>query len=146
MFRRRAAAAADDVEPAVARPFGQLRREGFRRLRKTCGRERIGETGIGIRAYVTMRRMREFLDVRLHLAGAERAIQSDHKRIGMRDGDEKRFHRLATEDSSRPIHDRPRNDERDAFASRFKQLRYRGDSGFWIKGVKKCFDEEEIDS
>ena len=39
VIRRRAAAAADDVEPAVSRPVAQLRRKRFRRLGKTSRRQ-----------------------------------------------------------------------------------------------------------
>src|SRR5205085_795827 len=46
MLRRRAAAAADDVQPTVLRPFLKLRREAFGSLWEAGGRERIGQAGI----------------------------------------------------------------------------------------------------
>src|SRR5439155_25363689 len=42
MRRRRAAAAADDVQPSVLRPVLQLRRQSFRCFRKAGRQERIG--------------------------------------------------------------------------------------------------------
>ena len=43
---RGAAAAADDVEPALLGPIADLRRQRLRRLGKAGGRERIGQAGV----------------------------------------------------------------------------------------------------
>ena len=67
--RRGAAATADDVQPAVLRPLAQLRREGFRRFRKTCRQQRIRQAGVRIGADVNRRDAGKFFDKRTQFPG-----------------------------------------------------------------------------
>src|SRR4051794_3351421 len=90
--------------------------------------------------------MREFLDVWLHFAGPQRAIQSYHQRIGMRDRGQKSFDRLATQDPARAIRYGSRNDERNLFAGFLKQLGDGRDRGLGIQGVEDGLDHKQIDT
>ena len=116
VFRRRAATAADDIEPAVPRPIAQLRRERFRRFRKTGRRKRIGQAGVWIGARKAGREPRHFLDVRPHLVGPERAVQTDDERLGVPDRGEKRSHRLSGQGAPGKIGDRAGNEDGHVFA------------------------------
>src|SRR5439155_1368308 len=60
----------------------------------------------------TAREARQLFDEGSHFIRAERAIQSHHQWIRVRDGSEKCFQRLTTEGASGTVRDRPRNDQR----------------------------------
>src|SRR5439155_2348712 len=72
-----AAAAADDVQPAVLRPVLQLRRECFRCLRKTGGEQRIGQAGVGISADENRRDKGKFFDARAKFLRSQGAVHAD---------------------------------------------------------------------
>ncbi len=90
-----AAAAADDVQPAVARPILQLRRECFRRFGKAGRQQRIGQAGIRIAADVDGRDLRKFLDERPHFLRPERAVHADAQQRDVRNRIPERLDRLA---------------------------------------------------
>ena len=93
--RRGAAAAADDVEPAVLRPFPELRRERFRRFRKTGRQQRIRQAGVRIRADINRREAGKFLDERTQFLRPQRAIHADGEQGNVGNGIPKRLDRLA---------------------------------------------------
>ena len=93
--RRGAAAAADDVEPAVLRPLAELRGERFGCFGKAGGQERIRQAGVRIRAHVDRREAGEFLDERAQFLRAERAVHADAQERDVRNGIPKRFDGLA---------------------------------------------------
>ena len=144
MIWGRPAAAADNVQPAVPRPSLELRGKAFRRLGKTGRRQRIGQPGVRIRAYVSVGAMRELFDVRLHLAGPERAVQSHHERIRVGDRRQKRFDRLPAQDSPGAIGHRSGNDKRNSPAQFFEQFGNGRDRCFCIQGVENSFDHQQI--
>ena len=144
MLRRRPAAAADDVQPAIPRPLLKLRREAFRSLWEAGGRERIGQTGVRISGDIFAGSVREFFDVRLHFPGAERTVQAHRHRLRVRDRDQKCFHRLTTQYSPRTISHRSRDDERNALAGFFKELGDGGNRGLCIQRVENRFHHQQV--
>ena len=93
--RRRAAAAADDVQPAVLRPFLQLRRERFRRFGKAGRQQRIRQAGVGIGADVNRREAGKFLDERPQFLRPQRAVHADGEQGNVRNRIPKRLDGLA---------------------------------------------------
>ncbi len=79
---RGAAAAADNVEPAVLRPFFEIRRHAFGRFGKAGFRKRIGQTGVGINAEINRRDGGQFFDIRPHFFRAQRAVKADAESSG----------------------------------------------------------------
>ena len=90
-----AAAAADDVQPAVLRPVLQLRRECFRCLRKTGGQQRIGQARVGISADVNRRDKGKFFDARAKFLRSQGAVHADAEQGHVRNGVPERFDGLA---------------------------------------------------
>ena len=90
-----AAAAADDVQPAVLRPVLQLRRECFRCLRKTGREQRIGQAGVGISADVNRRDKGKFFDARAKFLRSQGAVHADAEQGHVRNGVPERFDGLA---------------------------------------------------
>ncbi|MCY1223884.1 hypothetical protein D9M72_360240 [compost metagenome] len=104
MSRRRAAAAADDVEQAIAR-------EGFHLGGHLLGcfvilAELVRQTGIRIGADKGIGNARELVDMGAHGIGAERAIEPDGERIGMANGMPEGGRRLAGKRAARKVGDR----------------------------------------
>ncbi len=93
--RGRAAATADDVQPAVLRPFLQLGRERFWRFRKTGRQQRVGQPGIRIGADENGGDGGELLHERSKLLRAQRAIHADAQERHVRNGIPKRLDGLA---------------------------------------------------
>ena len=143
---RCAATSADNIQPAVLCPLAQFGRETFRRFRETSLRKRIGQTGIRIGAGVSRRAASEFFHIWFHFVRPERAIKAEHKRIRVRDGNQKRFHGLTAQDSTGKIGHRSGNNERNFFAGAFENLRDGGDRSFRVERVENCFDGEQIDA
>ena len=94
MRRRGAAAAADDVEPAVLRPLAKLRREGFRRFGKARWEQRIGQSGVRIRADVNRRKTGKLLDQRAQFLRPQRAVHADAQERDVGNGIPERLDRL----------------------------------------------------
>ena len=144
MVRRRAAAAAHDVEPAIAHPGIELRRECLGRLRKSGRRKRIRQAGVRIGADEPVRAMGKFFDVRFHFRRAERAIQADDERLRMSDRGEKRFHGLSAQDSPGTIRDGARDQKRHPPSQLFEQFGNGGDRRFGVERVEDRLDGEQI--
>ena len=92
---RRAAAAADDVEPAELRPLAQLRRHGLRRLREAGREKRVRETGVRMHADIQRRDLSQLLDQRAQFFRAERAVHADAQQRDVRNRVPERLDRLA---------------------------------------------------
>ena len=82
MLRARAAAAADDVQEAAFRPFPDLRSHVFRRF--VVAAEGVGQAGVRVRVDAAGGDGGEFLDILPQFARAQRAVQADGNRFGMR--------------------------------------------------------------
>ena len=94
MRRRGAAAAADDVEPAILRPFAKLRRERLRRFGKARREQGIGQPGVRIGADVNRRKPGQLLDERTQFLRPERAVHADGEQGNIGNGIPKRLDRL----------------------------------------------------
>ena len=92
--------------------------------------------------------LRELVQVRAHLLGAERAVDSHCERLGVLDRDPERVDRLAGERPAASVDDRQRHDERQVGChvqrSRDRGLRVeRVEDGLQDEEVRAAFDEPE---
>ena len=93
--RRGTTAAAYKIQPAVLGPIAKLRGQRFRRLRKTCRQQRIGQARIRIAANINWRDGGQLLDQWPHLLWPKRAVHSDAHQRHVRNRIPERFDRLA---------------------------------------------------
>jgi hypothetical protein len=148
---RGAAAAADDVQPPLLGPILELRGEGFWRLGKAGGRERVGQAGVWIGADEEGRDARDFLDVGPHFLRAERAIQADGEQRKVRDGIQERLDGLAGERAAAEVGNGPGNHYRNFgfwildFGLVLEILADRVERGLGVEGVEDRFDKEDVD-
>ena len=143
---RRAATAADHVEPAISRPPDDFGSERIGRFRKTGFGKRVGQAGVRISAHISRGVVRQFLEERRHLVWSQGAVQPDHERSRVRGGVEKRFDRLSAQCSTGPICHRARDDQRHLASAFFESVRDREESSLRIQGVEDSFDEQKIDA
>ena len=95
MIRRRAAAAADDVDEAVACELSEHPARVVRLL--VIRAELIREACIRIARDPRRRELREILDERAHIGRAKGAVHADDERLGVLDGHPERLGGLAGE-------------------------------------------------
>ena len=107
---RGAAAAADDIDQARRGEFADQRRHRLGPF--VVAAEFVGQPGIGIGADQRVGDAGEFGDMRAHFLGAERAIEPDRQRRGMRDRIPERFRRLAGEQPAGAVGDGARDHDR----------------------------------
>ena len=93
VLRRRAAAAAGDVDPPAARPFAELARHRLGRVFVFA--EGIRQPGVRMAGGEALGKSRQLLDVLPQLLRAERAIEADGDRTRMAHRVVERFGRLA---------------------------------------------------
>ena len=111
---RRAAAAADDVDEARARPLAEVARHRLRRLVEAA--EGVRQPGVRVGAHEAGREARQLLDVGAHLARAERAVEPDREQRHVLHRDPERLDRLPGEVPPGQVGDRDRGDHRAADA------------------------------
>ena len=109
VFGGRAAAAADQVQPAVAGEFADDRGGFGRRLVVLA--KGVGQAGVRVAADEGRGDACQVLDEGPHLRRAERAVESDGERLGVRDRDPGRLERLAGERAPAAVGDREREDD-----------------------------------
>ena len=81
--RRRAAAAADDIQPAVAGKLAQHRGHLLRRF--VVAAELVGQSGVGMATRPRRAKLRKLFDVGPHQHRAECAVDAHAQQIGMLD-------------------------------------------------------------
>ena len=142
VLRRRAAAAAEDVDQAGGRVLPQDFRRLLRQLVVLA--EGVRQARVGIGADAGVRHPRQLLDVRAQLAAAERAVEAHGERARMADGVPERLGRLAGEDAAGGIGDRARDHDRQLDAGLVEQRQRGVDRRLGVEGVDDRLDEEEV--
>ena len=104
VVRRRAAAAADDVDEAVAGETADLRRHRLGAFVVLA--EGVGKAGVGIGADERVGRRRDLFEVLAHGARAERTVEADGEGLGVPDRMPEGGRRLAGERASGAVGDR----------------------------------------
>ena len=137
--RRRTATTASDIEKPGFREF----------LEKRCGvfgalvvfTKRIRQTRVGVKTGAHTGHAGKFLDVRAQVLGAERAVQADADRPGVRYRIPERFRRLSTERSSAGIGNGARNHYRQRDRKQRRLAIERIEYRFHQQHIDAAFDE-----
>ena len=145
MLRRGAAAPSDDVDESRFGEPGDLGSHVSRRV--VVLSEFVGQSGIGIDAYVALGDSRQRLDEGAHLLRTERAVEAYGDQVGhMRDGNPEGFGSLAGKSSSACVHDGSRNHYRHSSADGVEILLDSEKSRFAVQGVEDGLYQEQINS
>ena len=142
----RAAAAADDVEKTALREFLDQARRVLGRFVVAGFGQRIGQARVRISGHKGVGDARQFLYVRPHELGAQRAIESDSERLCMAHGIPERFGRLARQRAARRIRDRAGDDDRQLDAVIFEIQIDCEQRGLGVECVENGLDQQEIDA
>jgi hypothetical protein len=141
---RGAAAAAGDVEPAVARPFADLRAidSGVSSYSpKALGRPAFGMAGDAVSAIA-----RSSSTYGPQLLRAERAVQADRERARVAHRVVERLGGLARERAARRVGDRAGDEHRQAHARAAKRLLDRAQRRLGVQRVEDRLDEQQVDA
>ena len=144
MFRRSAAAAADDVQEARLRPFANLRRHGVSvQIVFTKG---VRQPGIRVRSDIAFGNARQLLHVLAQLIWPQRAVQAEGERIGMTQGVIKGFGGLPGERTPGGVGDGTGDHDRQFNAQRLKLLFHGEDRRFSIQGIEHGLDQNQVNA
>ena len=114
VFRRGAAAAADEIHPAARDEVA----DGLRHLLGglVVAAEGIGQASVRMYAHESAGDLRQLLHVRTQRLGTQGAVQADDQRLGVAHGVPERFRRLPGERASAGVGDRAGDHHRQALA------------------------------
>ena len=133
---RGAAAAAEDVDQAVAGEGLEDGRGVFGAFGEARRRKRIRQAGVRIAGDVDVGLLRQFGDVRAHLFAAEGAVHADADRLGVADGVPEGFGRLARERATGLVGDRAGDHHRQAEAAGLEGL---------VDGEERRLEDERVE-
>ncbi len=139
---RRAAAAADDVHEAAAGELLQVA-AGVRRPLVVFA-ERVRQAGVRIARDVTVGDARQLGDVRPHVARAQRAVDADAERPGVRDRDIEGVDRLPRQRAAAAVGDGDRDHQRQAHAALLEHLLDRDDARLRVERVDDRLEQQQI--
>ena len=142
MVRRRAAAAADDVDQAFAGEFLDLRRHVFRAF--VILAEFVGQAGIRIGADERIGDAGNFGQMRAHGVGAERAVEADGERVGMAHRMPEGGRRLARQRAAGQIGDRAGDHHRQADALLVEDFLGGEDRRLGVQRVEDRLDQDDV--
>ena len=142
VLRRRAAAAADDVDQPGLGELAEMPRHVVRAF--VIVAELVRQAGIRIGADQRVAHPRHVGDVRAHLLGAERAVQSDRDRIGVPHRVPERLRRLAGEQPPRTVGDGAGDHDRHVDAADLALLHDRVDRGLGVERVEDGLDQQHV--
>ena len=144
MAGRGAAAAAEDVDQAVAGEGLEDGRGVFGPFREARRRKRVRQSGVRIAGDVDVGLLRQLGDVRAHLLAAEGAVHADADRLGVADGVPESLGRLAGERATGGVGDRAGDHHRQAEAAGLESLVDREEGGLEDERVEDRLAEEEV--
>ena len=142
VLRRRAAAAADDIDQPLARKLLDLGGHEFRAL--VILAEFIGQAGIRIGADEGVGDAGNLRQMRAHGVGAERAVQADRERIGMAHRMPERGRRLAGKRAAGKIGDRAGNHDRQTHTLLDENLVAGEDRRLGVQRVEDRLDQDDV--
>ncbi len=141
---RRAAAAADDIEPAV---LGELTQQPPHVLgRFVVAAEFVGQAGVGMAAHEAGGNPRKFLDVGPHAVGAQGAVETHAQCRKMRDRVPKGLDRLAGEGPAAGVGDRGRDHHGQVDAPLIEELRDGEQARLEVERVERRLRHQEVDA
>ncbi|EPY19858.1 5-methyltetrahydrofolate--homocysteine methyltransferase [Strigomonas culicis] len=141
----RAAAAPHHVEPPVHSELPDVARHGLRRL--VVAPHRVGQAGVGVARDVGLAELRQTLNVRLHLAAPERAVQSDRDDVAVAHGGVEGVHRLTAERATGKIGNGTADHDGDArVALVVEEGVEREEGGFCVEAIENGLNKEHIDA
>ena len=106
--------------------------------------ERIGQAGIGVTAHGAVGDTGQLRHVRPHVAGAERTVQADRKRPGLRDRNPEGVDRLTRQRSPASIGDGHRDHQRQPDTLLLEHLLDRDNPGLRVERVDDGFEEQQV--
>ncbi len=139
---RGAAAAADDVDEAGGGELLDQPRHEFRAF--VVAAEFVGQAGVRIGADQRVGDARELRDVRAHLLGAERAVQSDRERRRVAHRVPERFRRLPGEQPPGAVGDGAGDHHRQRAARRLERFGDGVDRGLGVERVEDRLDQQDV--
>ena len=142
MLRRRAAAAADDVDEAITHEALDLRGHLLRGL--VILTEGVRQAGIGIGADEGLRDGGDFRQMRAHGIGAQRAIEADGEGIGVAHRIPERLRCLAGERAAGKVGDRARDHDRQVDALFLEHLAGGEDRRLGVERIEDGFDQDDV--
>ena len=140
MLRRRAAAAADEVDETVLREGAEIAaRVGCLLVVQPEG---VRQPGVGMARDIGRRDAREAFEKRAHLGCAERAVDADDEGLGVLDRDPERVRRLSGEVAPALV------DRREGQPERELRHRFAGsdDRRLRVERVEDRLDQEQVDA
>ena len=142
MGRRRAAAAADDVDQAVAGEAADLGRHRRRGL--VVEAEFVGQAGVGIGADERVGDFGDLGEVLAHRRRAERAIEPDRERAGVAQRMPEGGRRLARQRAAGKVGDRAGDHQRQAHALGGEGLLAGEHRRLGVERVEDRLDQDEV--
>ena len=142
VLRRRAAAAADDIDQPLAGEILDLRGHEFRAL--VILAEFIGQAGIGIGADKRVGDAGNLRQMRAHGVGAERAVEADGERTGMAHRMPEGGRRLAGQRAAGEVGDRAGNHHRQVHALLDEHLVAGEDRRLGVQRVEDRLDQDDV--
>ena len=140
--RRRAAAAAGDVEQAVPGPFAE--RLGHLLGRLVVAAQLVREAGVRVGRDRPVGDARQDVEVLAELLRSERAVEPDDQRVGVADAVPERLDGLARQGSAGRVDDGPRDDQRQPLAGLVEERLDRGDRRLRVERVEDRLDEQDV--
>ncbi len=139
-----AAAAAHDVEPALARELAEQRGHVVRRV--VVAAELVGQAGVRVAGGRQRGDARQLLDVGPHVVGAERAVDAYREQVVVRDRVVERLQGLAREGAAAPVRDGDRGDDRHAAGALVEQARDAPQRRLHVERVDVGLGDEQVDA
>ncbi|MBV6410709.1 MAG: hypothetical protein GAKPKEKM_01531 [Rhodocyclaceae bacterium] len=144
MRRRRAAAAAGDVDEAGARPVDDLRRQHLRRLVVAGRRQRVGQAGVGVRRDEAVAQAGKFFDVLAQLLRAERAVEAEAQGPRMAERIPEGLRRLAGQRAAGGVGDGAGDHDRQAAADRVEMPLDGVERRLGVQRVEDGLDQDQV--
>ena len=144
VFRRRAAASADDVQQAFVQVGSDRCRHHFGRFVVTA--EAVRQSGVRVRRYGAPGDRRQPFDVRQHQFGAVAAVQSYRKRIRMGDRSVESLDRLPGQRPSAGVGDGSGDHHRNPSSAFGESLLDGEQRGFRVQRVEDRLDQQHVRS
>ncbi len=142
MVGRRAAAAANDVDEAIAYEGLDLLRHELRAL--VIAAELVRQSGVRVGADEGVGDVREFGDVSAHGVGPKRAVEADGKGVGVAHRVPERRRRLAAQGAAGKVGDGARDHDRQLKAALFEDALCGKDAGLGVERIGNGLEQQQI--
>ena len=144
MLGRGPAAAPDDVDHARLGELAHHVRRGLGLL--VVAAELVRQPGVGVRAHQRVGNGGELLQVRPHLVGTERTVESDRERVGVAHRVPERSRRLPGQRAPGAIGDRARDHQRHVAPAGAQRSAVGDDRRLRVQRVEDRLDQHDVDA